>query len=619
MNSPLTESLLPLACLPAEVAARATASFHALGCTESHLTNLTTTLVEIATIAGIDASVALGQTFALLVAASHSIGQLSSPRPPFAADEDHALTATEWLLLATCEHARSTFTVPVSTAIAEVIAELARVAAKPAGTNAAVLDDYGFGKLLAAVLESSDEPVAAQNAGQLMGKLTRLSFEIHRITKPERDLSYPYVLRNIATEVGLGPRLSLALALANKPGPNKLPLVSVLGHPLVWARISQLCTSWTNEATLAVQAPVGDVVRRFMTTTSEVVTRKTSGVRLFGFASAPSLAAELDRTIRLAVEALEADPELREAWEIQRWGGIFPRTCVGRFFPLSLCTIALASASVDVSSRARTLLSLGSIDGYRYFEGFAGIAPDADDLGMALQLVSRLPREPDAMQTLVWPVELLVKNTSAEGEIPVWLDRYLREPIAEDAPAWRGSRCLAVAANATIGLIEAGVLVASEFIERSLGWITRTWRQEGMRAVFFYGLAYTRLMLMRLHEVTEGQTFGSTVTGELRSIAEDIQAEIVAAQRSDGGFGGLMDTACSLGALACVNRASFDPWPAVAFLASRQQYDGLWASEPLYPTPGKDNVPAAHGSRAITTALCLYALARTRSRLALQL
>jgi hypothetical protein len=410
-------------------------------------------------------------------------------------------------------------------------------------------------------------------------------------------------------------QLNLAVALACKPAADHLPLLSFVGRPIVRTRINSACATWIDESTRTFDGRALEHTCVFVQATAEIIKRKTNGLQLFGFAKPPSLAAELDRTIALAVDALESDPDLRESWEVQRWGGPFPGTCVGRFFPMGLCTLALAAASVDTAARSAALLSLRCADGFRYFEGFDGIAPDADDLGLALQLAARMPHDDARLETFAWPVELLVKNTTADGEIPVWLEKHLREPLKLDAPRWRGSRCLAVAANAAIGLIEARVPLPSMFIDRALAWITDTWRTDGKRAVFFYGLPYARFVLARLAEVAEGRTEDPATYNALRAVVADVEEAIVASRQLDGGFGGIVDTACHLAALACGRRKPFDPWPTIAFLASRQEHDGLWPSEPLYPTPGKDYAPGAHGARSITTALCLYALARARSRL----
>jgi hypothetical protein len=281
-----------------------------------------------------------------------------------------------------------------------------------------------------------------------------------------------------------------------------------------------------------------------------------------------------------------------------------------------LCSLALDEASVDQGARIATLIPLCSVDGFRYFEGFAGIAPDADDLGLALQLVARTADPSRYLETLAWPIEVALLNTSDDGEIPVWFDRHLREPMSPDAPRWRGSRCLAVAANALIGLLEARVDLPMEYVDRVIAWLTSTWRRERMRAVFFYGLSYTQFVLVRLAGVAEGKTSDPLIYEQLQMLATDIEHSIIASVRPDGSIGSILDTACSLAALAHGKTSSFDPWPTVAFLASVQEHDGFWPAEPLYPTPGKDYAPGAHSAKAITTAMCLYALTRIRRRLA---
>lgn len=560
---------------------------------------------------------ALQRIFSLLVAANHSCSSLSGPGSPFPTNPTIPLpSTTEWLLLAARERAIASLPSVLGDTVDVLIARLDSVSTTNLGDAvASPIVDYGLGSLLAAITgQPHDSPAFV--AGQAMGKLTRLALEVALATRPSSSFLTPVLLHSItALDHESESRLGLAVAMACKPVPDKLPLLSFLGQGIVRTRINDACEAWSEVSTRVFDDAYPDNLQLFFRATSDVIKQKINSLQLFGFAKAPSLEVELDRTIEMAVEALLDDPELRESWEFQRWGGPFPRTCIGRFFPVGLCTLALATASIDPAARTEQLLSLRSLDGIRYFEGFVGIAPDSDDFGLALQLIARIPQRDAYMAAFAWPVEVVVRNTSPEGEIPVWIEHHLREPLDHDAPKWRGSRCLAVAANAVIGLLEARASVPAEYIDRVIAWITRTWRSDGMRAVFFYGLPYARYVLVRLAEVAKGRTNDPSIYEELRDVAASIEDAIVASVGHDGGFGGIIDTACHLAALACGRRVPFDPWPIIAFLASRQEHDGLWPAAPLFPTPGKDYASGAHGARSITTAMCLYALARSRSRL----
>jgi hypothetical protein len=597
--------------------ARAATAFHALGCSAPPIQNLASTLVSTAQLHGIEAAAELGQTFSLVVAACHSIGQL--PGPPWPLEREGELaapTTTEWVLLASRQIALSSLPLHLRKAFNDVIAKVADAANDPVKlglSSPSPIADYGIGALLAAAGWQTAEAGAPET--HAMGKLARLVFEIEALTSTQFDIPCPLALGSIAARVGLGPRFDLALALACKPAPDKLPLVALAGHSAVWTRIAAESASWTDEATNSVDELSKDIVREAMNSMSSALLQRVNGLRLFGFTPAPSMIAELDRAVKLAVAALGSDAELRESWDVQRWGGFFSTTCVAKFFPLGLCALALDAASVDVADRVRALLALGGPDGFRYFEDFTKIPPDTDDLGMALALAARLPRDPALMETLAWPIEVFIRNTGEDGAIPVWLEKHLREPMASDAPTWRGSRCIAAAANVLIGAIEMGAALPAAFLDRSIGWIVRTWQLEGTTAAYFYGASYTRFILARLFEVADARIEDPEVRSALRFVVEEICADAARRRRMDGSLGNILDTACHLAALACSSDASFDPWPSVTYLVTRQDPDGLWPHQPLYLTLGKDNVPAAHGSRAITAALCLYALARWRRRI----
>lgn len=602
--------------LPPRIVDQATRAFRQLDCCEESVEALVDIVGALAAAQGFADPLAIQNIFLLLVAANHSRARLSEPSSPFRTDVSAGLpTTTEWLLLAARECSLTPIPSPLGKTFAEIIVELDATVATNGNSPPSPISDYGCGAFAAAVMTETNAEHAFAG-GHALGKLTRITLEIMLACRSSTPLFAPVLLQSIfALEPELAAHLRLAVAMACKPVPDKLALMSFLGRSEVRSRLSATCATWFDDASRAMDCLGTNVRTAFSQATLEAVERKTKSLAFFGLAKPPSLAKELDRSIDLAVAALLDDPDLRESWEVQRWGGPFPRTCVARVFPVGLCMLALATASIDISSTTRALLSLRCVDGYRYFEGFDGIPPDTDLLGIVLQLVSRIPFDAELATSLVWPVELIVKNTHADGEIPVWLEQHLREPTPKDAPHWQGARCLAVAANCVIGLLEAGVAVPEGFVDRAVGWIVRTWRKDGMRAVFFYDLPYTQLVLARLLEVGAPRLQDPSVHDELEAIVNDAEASILASRQWDGGFGSVLQTACNLAVLSIRTISPFDPWPTIAFLASRQTHDGLWSAEPLYPVPGKDHAPAAHGARPITTALCLYALARARDRL----
>ncbi|MBK9259476.1 MAG: hypothetical protein IPM54_06520 [Polyangiaceae bacterium] len=608
--SPLSDGLSP------KFVEKTTRAFAVLDCHEPCIEALVDTIVAFADLHGVADTLGLRRIALLLVATNHAISRLSGPGLPMHSP-DVLPTPSEWLLLASRERAHATLPQDLAQAIDDVVIHLDDAATNPAASasETSPLLDYGFGKLLFAIAGKALGP-SALLAGRAMGKLVRLSLEVLLATRQTAHFLTPNVLRRvISADDDLTSRLDLAVVIACKPAPDKLPLLSFVGHQTVRSRINTACETWADESTKPWGGRELSLARALVGKASETIAQKTNSMRLFGFAKPPSLAAELDRSILLAVEALLEDPELREAWDVQRWGGFFTRPCVARLFPMGLCALALSAASVDITERAKRLLELRRIDGFPYFEDFPSIPPDADDLGVALQLAARIPAEPGLTESLVWPVEVLVRNTASDGAIPVWFEQDLRESIPAGAPRWLGSRCLAASANALIGLAEMDLPLPPRFLERAVDWTFRTWQTEGMNAVFFYGLPYTRFILLRLAEAVDAKIDDAAALANMQLVRAELWAATKAACHMDGSAGRVLSTACHLAALSCVHEKPFDPWPLLAYLMAHQGPDGLWPSEPLYLTVGKDNAPAAHGARTITAAMCLYALARARDRL----
>ncbi|MRG91698.1 hypothetical protein [Polyangium spumosum] len=605
--------------LPRAEVRRAQASLQTLGLEEDALRGAANLLGRLADARRPGAHEPIVRTFLLLAAAIHAAARLPAPLEPMPAEDEEApFSPAAWLLLASRERgslsidpeAREAIDA-VIVAVGDALDELGEAATIPASSPLAT---YGLSLLLPALVGRPDDPGLAR-AADALGCLVRLALEARAFSGVGASAPRPQLLGTIARGAGLGRELDLALAHAAKPAPDRLPLLRLVGDPKLSARLDATCAGWASEVHEALD---GEDTRELVEATTTQTSRATRSARLFGFTPrGPTPEEELDRAIELARQGLAADPELRESWEFQRWGGPFDKAYVARLFPVGICLLPLAGVGEDISPRVEALVARRSVDGFRYFEGFAGIPPDADDLGLALQLLARSAGRAAAVEALAWPIEVLVRNTGEDGAMAVWLEQHLREPTPDGAPRWLGSRCVAVAANALIGLAEAGVVLPEGYFDRTLGWITRVWEAEGGRAVHFYPTPFARYLLARLADVAERLPGDPAPRVRLRALVSDIEQRIVSSQRADGSLGGgVMATACHLGVLACGRLEPFDPWPAVTFLVSRQDYDGLFPREPFYRTPGKDFAFAAHGARSITAALCLEAFVRTRARLA---
>ncbi|UQA58898.1 hypothetical protein [Polyangium aurulentum] len=598
---------------------RAQSSLRALGCEEAPVREAAIALERM-----IDARVGSGgggprRAFLLLAAAIHAASPFPQPHEPLSDERpDAPLSPGEWLLLAARERLRASFPPDVGEAFDRAIAAVDASLEAPA--RAAIpatspLLDYALSEIVPAALGRAGDPAIAR-AGRSLGHLVRLAHEARALLGAGVYAPLPLLIGQIAADAGQPERIRIALAHAGKPVADRLPLLSVFGDGAVATRIAAFCSAQVDEAANVTDEQARATLAPLLAPLGARVARGAKGARLFGLAPRPpSPSAELDRAIQLAREALVADVELRECWEIQRSGGVFDTPRVARLFPVGLCLLALHGAGQDIASRAAPLLARRGPDGFRYYEDYSAIPPDSDDLGLVLQLSARLPQDRALREALAWPVELLVRGTGEDGTVPVWLERDLREPMPGDAPRWLGPRCVAVAANALIGLAEAAVPLPEGYFDRTLAWIAQTWEAEGLAATWHYGPAYTRLLLARLLRAAEGVQGQEAPRARLRESVAAIEAAIVASQEADGGWGSPLATACHLAVLSLGGRTPFDPWPAITYLASRQMPDGLWPREPLYRCPGKDGAPLTHGARPLTAAVCLSALVEARARL----
>ena len=309
---------------------------------------------------------------------------------------------------------------------------------------------------------------------------------------------------------------------------------------------------------------------------------------------------DLDRSIAMARAGLLADPALHEAWEVQRWGAWCAEARTARFFPVGLCLLALARTGGVAEERVRGLMASERCeDGYRYYGKWRGIPPDADDAGLALQLLPFCPDQRDALQHTV---DLLRQNRHGDGWLPTWLEQGLREPTLPDAPTWLVRRCAAVNARALLGLLDAEWPLPEGWIQHSVNRLAQVLETEG--AIDAYPRDYGELLVARL---------GTRVSG-LEDFCVALGRRVLATREKDGGWGSPHATACRL-MTADILGLDMDPRPAALYLCTRQEPDGLWPREALYHCPGRDHRQHDYATRSVTSALCLEALSSASTAL----
>jgi hypothetical protein len=458
-----------------------------------------------------------------------------------------------------------------------------------------------------------------QRAARCLGLLARASDEANELwaAAPDRSvlLTPPYLLSAIvATDRELEASLSLGWARWFAPVPDERTLRQMLGGSSALRRLREQLEAWTNElladaAGEAFHRQLSECMERWRERREQAL----AAGRLWGFVphgwDMTRVRGDHARALRIGRTALLEDPRFREAWEVQRWGEWCAEPRIARLFPVGICLLALAGMGEEVGAAAAELLSTErSADGFRYYGRWRGIPPDADDLGLALQLLPLAADTAGLRRSFEWPVELLLRNTEPNGWINTYLEKDLLEPTTADGPDWLRWRCSAVGINALIGLLRADWPLPEGYLARVLERLLVVLRSEGLASATLYPACYVRLLLARLERALESKPCPVSARSTLATILESIERELRVTRRLDGGWGSPMATACHLSVLALRRTRDFDPVPSVLYLCARQEPDGMWAREPFFHGPGVDDAPFDYATRPVTTALCLEAL-----------
>lgn len=326
----------------------------------------------------------------------------------------------------------------------------------------------------------------------------------------------------------------------------------------------------------------------------------------------------------------QSDGGFRGAWEIASGYRGAP-LLLGTVFPLAFIGFALAHPALrsqsarEVAEReAATIIDLGEPEGWRYFNLFPEIPPDADDLAHVIHLLILLDW-PERQALLEAPLAFLDKNFHPDGSCNTWL---VEDPSKahEARKSWAGGPDLCHAEVLGNLLSALAAHAPDRYAERLLKgsrWLIQRHRPKGWEAYWYWGWGYGSFRA--IHALRASAAHLPKLAPEARPVVEATVASLLERQTPDGAWiperapvdsaaelaqrPSVLETAFSLEALLAAGDWAPDAMRepierATAWLASQQASDGAWEAEPLYFTLGRQ----PYQSREVTTAIALRAV-----------
>lgn len=421
--------------------------------------------------------------------------------------------------------------------------------------------------------------------------------------------------------------LQLALAGRRDSLPRRMEILSLLGHPARRRRAEDIAE---RSLARARAHPWPPPVRQLLDALPAHADWLRSAAAFRGLAasiaprSAPPDDGALDKMHAVALDFLTRPQALAGTWEVQRMGvGEHPGPLLARWFPEGLLLLCLHEAGVDqteaIADLLRSLpdqlrwylpLSAGAAVG----EPWRGIPPDADSLGLMLQLAALAPGlAPERVRA--W-LGFLFASLPADRRIPTWFYTAPGGGPSIEGPAWEyaSNDCNTARLTCMTGLLHSGIPEAEALALDNLELAAGAFDAEGETGDFYYGRALAESAFHRFVEVLGARHPRHPHLPAALALARRLA--LATAPLDDGSFGDPQTTALRLEGLA-----RFAPDPEVLrrglrALVESQRPDGSWLASPIYKMPGRTlHEVEWHRSAELTTAICLRASARVRRAL----
>jgi hypothetical protein len=325
-------------------------------------------------------------------------------------------------------------------------------------------------------------------------------------------------------------------------------------------------------------------------------------------ATSPWLAEGAREDVDAALAFLERTSDWYGSWEVQDRGVAGSgELLVGSWFHRGFILRELHSMGEPLDDAIAALLDEAPPEGLRWYGLWRGIPPDADSLGLALDLASRIEVSPARVERWLDP---LFASLPQNRVTTTWFDRDSSGPTMDDGePTYRGNECTSVRLALLLGMVRYDATRFGELIEANLRDLLERRGPEGFRGVYFYGGEYTDALFVELARSCLAEPelrLDPSLHLDLERALDVVGERAHDSQRLDGGWGSPQRTAFRL-------RASFGPRAdqlrAIRYLCETQRPDGSWSAEPFYLMPGKADSVAWHLGRELTTAICARSIA----------
>ncbi len=374
----------------------------------------------------------------------------------------------------------------------------------------------------------------------------------------------------------------------------------LLGALILGGSVDALEPRWRAD----LDALAGDAAELGLPTTGRyarhlesIMSRVTDGLRLDGPVT-PSTrfepASDPHReAVVMAERFLLADPSLREAWEVHRWGLAGAPEVTARF-PAGIVVEILGRSGHDIADLVDDFYRQAGEKRFAYYDHPDLPYAETDTLGVLLRLYEFSKQTEWHRSVIDEFLALLEAHVAPDGRLPVWLTDDPDDLLL-------GEGCGTIEANLIRGLLAYDAPRLAPLAGPALERLISDFLVRGAGITVNYPRPYLLVVLGDLLSAVEGPD------AAWRRLGAQIELQAVRDRLTP------MTAAClTLAARHPSTAKQFDEsW--ITTILKGQRFDGGWSGEAMFFAPNRGRSATWYSSRLVTSALCYDALRRTRS------